>query len=297
MMIEKLKRLTREPLVHFLVIGAAIYALYGAYAGGEDSDYGRTVVVTSSEIQSLTDRWTRLWSRPPTNEELAGVIRDYVRTQILYREALAMGLDDGDTIIERRLAQKLELLATSLITPEEPSDGQLSAWYVGNADRFKEPDLYTLTHIFFDPDKREATTFDDAKATLDTLHALDELPASYSDYGDWFMLQNYYASRSALELRKLFGSGFVEQTVKLEPGVWHGPVLSGFGTHLVLINNVTIAPQPAFNDIKEHLREEWMAEQVTEISEGFIENLISRYEIVVEETEVLITGTGGRAAP
>ena len=297
MMSETLKRLAREPLVHFLVIGAAIYALYGVYAGGVDEGNERTVTVTASEIQSLTDRWTRLWSRPPTNEELAGVIRDHVRTQILYREAVAMGLDDGDTIIERRLAQKLELLATSLITPKEPSDEQLIAWYAENAERFKEPDLYTITHIFFDPDKREETTLDDAKATLDTLHTLDELSASYSDYGDWFMLQNYYPSRSALELRKLFGSGFVEQIVKLEPGVWHGPVLSGFGTHLVLINNVTLAPEPAFDDIKEQLKEEWMAEQVAEISEVFIDNLISRYEIVVEETEVLITSTGGSAAP
>jgi hypothetical protein len=295
-LLDKVKKLVREPLVHFLLIGAGIYGLYGIYAGGEDSDIERTVTVTSGEIQSLSDQWMRLWSRPPTNEELAGLIRNHVRTQILHREALAMGLDDGDTVIERRLAQKVEFLAQSLITPKDPSDEELEEWYATNSGRFKQPDLYTLTHIFFDPDKREETTLDDAKVALDELTALDELPPDYSGYGDRFMLQNYYANRSELELRKLFGSGFVEQIVELKPGGWHGPVLSGYGTHLVLVNDVMLVSQPAYEDIKEQIKEEWTAEQITELSERFIENLISRYEIVVEETEVPITIPGSRAA-
>ncbi len=296
-MFDKLKKLIHEPLLHFLLIGAGIYVLYGIYAGGEDSDNERTVTVTSGDIQALTNQWTRLWSRPPTEDELAGIIRDQVRVKILYREALAMGLDDGDIVIERRLAQKVEFLAQSLITPEEPSDEELTNWYTANADRFKQPDLYTVTHIFFDPDKREETTLDDAKVALDALNKLDELPASYGGYGDRFMLQNYYPNRSELELRKLFGSGFVDRVVKLEPGIWHGPVLSGYGTHLVLVNDVIRALQPTYEDIKERLTEEWMAEQVTDLSERFIDNLISRYEIVVEETEVPITAPGKSSAP
>ena len=297
MLIEKLKRLAREPLIHFLLIAGGIYALYGIYSGGEDSDNERTVTVTSGEIQALTDQWTRLWNRPPTREELTGVIRDHVRTQILYREAVAMGLDDGDTVIERRLAQKVELLAQGLITPEDPSDEELKDWYAANSDRFKQPDLYTVTHIFFDPDKREETTLDDAKAALDELNALDELPAGYSGYGDRFMLQNYYPSRSELELRKLFGSGFVERVVELQPGIWHGPVLSGYGTHLVMVNDIMLAPQPIYQGIEEQLKEAWMAEQITELSERFINTLISRYEIVVEETEVPITVPGSGTTP
>ena len=295
-MLEKLNKLIREPLIHFLLIGGGIYGLYAFYAGGEDSDNERTVTVTSNEIQALTSQWTRLWSRPPTNEELSGVIRDHVRTQILFREAVAMGLDKGDIVIERRLAQKVKFLAQGLITPQEPTDEILEKWYAANSDRYRQPDLYTITHIFFDPDKREETTLDDAKVTLDALSALDGLPANYSDFGDQFMLQSYYPNRSEVELRKLFGTGFVEQIVELEPGVWHGPVLSGYGTHLVLVSDVMLAPQPAFEDIKERLTEAWMAEQITELSERFINNLISRYEIIVEETEVPITIPGGAAS-
>jgi len=292
---QKLKRVAREPLIHFLLIGGAIYALYGAFAADRDGDNERTITVTSGEIQSLTDQWMRLWSRPPTNEELSGIIRNHVRTQILYREAVAMGLDDGDTVIQRRLAQKVELLAQGLITPEEPSEEVLIDWYTANADRYKQPDRYSITQVFFDPDKRGATTLDDAKAALETLNMLDELPASYGDYGDRLMLQNYYANQSELDLSKTFGSGFAEQVIELEPGIWHGPVLSGYGTHLVIVNEVMLRPQPAFDDVKQQIEEEWMAEQIGELSERFVDSLVSRYEVVVEETEVPITIPGSAA--
>ena len=116
-MIEKLIAWAREPLVHFLVIGAGIYALFGFVAGGESQDDERTVFVSASDIDSLTDQWTRTRNRPPTEEELAGIVRAHVRVKVLYREGLAMGLDVGDMAIERRLAQKVEMLARSLITP------------------------------------------------------------------------------------------------------------------------------------------------------------------------------------
>jgi len=292
-----LKKLAGEPLVHFLLIGGVIYGLYGVFAAGDGNDNPRTVVVTSDDIKALTDHWTRVWSRPPTEDEMAGIVRSHVRVQILHREALAMGLDKGDTVIERRLAQKVELLAQGLITPEEPSDEELIDWYAANSDRFKHPDLYTITQIFFDPDKRGQTTLDDANAALAAINALDELPDSYRDYGDRFMLRNYYPNQSQFELRKLFGSGFAEQIVKLEPGIWHGPVLSGYGTHLVLISDVELALQPAYEDVKARIEQQWTAEQIDELSERFIDNLISRYEIVVEETDVPITVPGSGAKP
>lgn len=274
------------------MIGAGIYALYGLYSAGNEDVNERTVTVTAGDIQALANQWTRLWQRPPTEEELAGIIRDHVRVQILHREAVAMGLDVGDKVIERRLAQKVELLAQGLITPEAPTDQVLEAWYAENLGQFKQPDRYTITHIFFDPDKREATTLDDAQAVLEELRLLDDQPEVYSDYGDRFMLQNYYPNRSELELRKLFGSGFTEKVILLAPGVWHGPVLSGYGTHLVMINDVMRPTPPAYDDVRTEIKEQWAAEQVKELSDRFIDNLISRYEIVVEETEVVMTVPG-----
>ena len=294
---ENLKAWAREPLVHFLIIGAGIYALYGLLAGGEGPDNERTVTVSTGDIRTLADQWARLWNRPPTEEELAGAIRDQVRVRILYREAVAMGLDEGDLAIERRLAQKVELLARSLITPGEPTQDELRAWYAENPEAFKEPDLFTVTQVFFDPDKREATTLDDARAALEQLRNLDEIPADLVNYGDRLMLQHYYPQRTELELRRVFGAGFVDQIVTLEPGIWHGPILSGYGTHLVMINEVILSPPPVFENVKLQIREQWTAEQVEELSERFINELVSRYEVDVEETQVPLTVPNRGATP
>ena len=245
----------------------------------------------------MTGQWQRVWNRPPTEDELANIIRSHVRTQVLHREALAMGLDKGDTVIERRLAQKVELLAQNLLTPPEPSDEILFDRYTAGVDRFKQPDRYTVTQIFFDPDKRKQTTLDDAKAALEEIEALEELPNHYEGYGDRLMLDNYFKNTSEPELARLFGTGFAEDVIKLEPGVWHGPILSGYGTHLVLVTDVVLMPVPSFDDLKEELKREWMVEQVAELSERFVDNLISRYEIVVEEIEVPITIPGSGASP
>jgi len=288
--------MAREPLLHFLLIGAGIYGLYGMFGTGEAANDERVVTITAGEIQSLTDQWSKTWSRSPTSEELTGAIRHYARTQILFREAMAMGLDNGDRVIERRLAQRLELLAESLITPEEPSEEVLIDWYAANADRFKQPDLYTVTQIFFDPDKREEKTLDDAQAARDKLNLLEQIPPDIGEYGDRLMLRNYYPNRSEAELGKLFGTEFADQVVELQPGTWQGPILSGYGTHVVFLSDVLLVPLPAFGDVKESVRDEWMAEQITELSERFIEKLMSRYEIIIEETEAPISAPGGRAS-
>ena len=288
-MLDKLKKLAREPLVHFLLLAAGIYAFYGAIDPGEGSDDTREIRVGSEEVRSIGDQFSALWGRPPTADELDRLIREQVRTEILYREAVAMGLDNDDTVIERRLAQKLELLAQGLVTPAEPGDAELDAWYAENAERFQPARRYTLTHVFFDPDRRDDNILDEAKAVRKELAELDELPANVGARGDRFMLQNYYPDRTDIELRKLFGAGFVEQIVALEPGRWHGPVLSGYGVHLVFINGVVEPPAPGLEEIRATLVDEWTREQVEQKSEQFLDRVLDRYTIVVEDTELELT--------
>jgi peptidyl-prolyl cis-trans isomerase C len=296
-MLDTLKRLIREPLLHFLLIGGAIYALYGIRGGGDDNSSENTITVTSGEIQSLADQWSRVWSRPPTNEEMKGIIRDHVRIKILYREAVAMGLDAGDVVIERRLAQRLEFVAQDLLTPREPSDEVLAEWYSANSDSFKQPDLYSLTQIYFNSDVRGENTVDDAKAMLDRLNALDESPGSYDDYGDRIMLPSYFPETTEFELRKQFGAEFVDRVIDLDPGTWHGPVTSGYGVHLVLIHDVRLAVLPNFDEIKERAQAEWMSEQISELSDRFMDNLMSRYEVVIEEADLVESISRMEASP
>lgn len=284
-----IQRLVRDPLIHFLLIGAGIYGAYALIDEESAADDPLSVTITEEEIRALTGQWTRLWNRPPTEEELSGMLTKHVRTRVLYREALAMGLDKQDQVIERRLAQKVELLSRSLVTPEPPSDEVLAAWYADNSDDFRDADTYTLLQVFFDPDARGDATLADAEAALATLQSLAEVPGELGDYGDQGLMQNYYSGRSELQLRKTFGGGFVEQIVELEPGQWHGPILSGFGVHLVFIQDVVRPAAPALADIRETVQEAWMLEQVETLSGLFIDEIIARYDIVVEETEVSMT--------
>jgi hypothetical protein len=286
---NRLGRLLRDPLVHFLLIGAAIYAAYGLLDPAAEEENGATITISQEEIESITEQWTRLWNRPPTEAELAGALRKHVRTRILYTEALAMGLDRNDQVIERRLAQKIELLSRSLVVPEPPSDEVLAAWYAENPDQFRTPDTYTFSQVFFDPDRRGDSTSADAAAALATLQAMDAVPEDLSAYGDRGIVSSYYAGRDAFQLRKSLGGGFVNQLVQLEPGRWHGPVLSGYGTHLVYVHAVVKPEPPALADIREQVQDAWMLEQVEERSAAFIDELIERYDVVVEATEVPLT--------
>jgi hypothetical protein len=208
-----------------------------------------------------------------------------------------MGLDKGDIVIRRRLAQRLEYLSDSLITPEEPTEQELTKWYATKFEKFRQADLYTITHIFFDPDKRDVTALEDAEALREQLNALNTQPDNFGQYGDRFMLQNYYPERTVVELSKLFGSGFVNEVIELEPGRWFGPVLSGYGVHVVRLDNRWIAPKPAFAEVKELVRQDIMATRAEELSNLFVDNLMSRYEIVVEETEVPVTVPVSQTSP
>jgi hypothetical protein len=286
-----------EPLAQFLLIGAAIYGAYG-YVGAPDSSANeRTVTVTSGEIRALSDTWMNLWNRPPTNEELSQVIRQNVREKILFREAVAMGLDDGDIVIRRRLAQRLEYLASSLITPEEPTQQEMTEWYAANGEKFTQPDLYWITHVFFDPDLRDVTALEDAEALRIRLNSLDAQPDNFDQFGDRFMLENKYAERTVVELSKLFGGGFVDEVIKLEPGQWFGPILSGYGVHVVKLDKHWQAPKPAFSEVEDFIRQEIMTAEIEQLSDQFVDNLMSRYEIIVEETEVPITVPVAQASP
>jgi peptidyl-prolyl cis-trans isomerase C len=283
-----LKKLARDPLVHFLLIGVLIYGAYGLFEGDSAEEDVRTITVTEGEIRALTDQWTRVWSRPPTESEISGTLRSYVRTRILYREAVAMGLDSNDQVIERRLAQKVELLSRGLVTPKPPGDEVLASWYAENGEPFREPDTYTITQLFFDPDRRDDAVTD-AESALSQLQILEGMPEDITRYGENSILGRYYSGRDELELRKLFGSGFVDQIVRLEPGSWHGPVLSGYGVHLVYVHDVVKPQALALEDIREKVQEAWMLEQVDELSALFIDELIARYEVVVEEAQVPMT--------
>ena len=282
-------RLIKEPLLHFLVIGAALFILYGFMGQQEAEEQERAITITTGEINWLTDTWKKRWNRPPTPEERAGIIDQYLREMILYREAVAMGLDRDDTVIRRRLAQKLEFLAEDLIRPNPPTEGELRTYFETHMDRYQPPDLITLTHVFFDPDKRGDQTLTDAETTKVKLNGLKQVPQDARSFGDPFMLQSYYPERSEAELAKLFGRGFTEPVFKLATQEWHGPVLSGYGTHLVYVHDRQESEPPSFTDIEKQIRQDWESDQREQLNEQYIASLMGRYDVTIEDVPVEAT--------
>jgi peptidyl-prolyl cis-trans isomerase C len=273
----------REPLLHFLLIGGAIYLLYGVVAEPVPEEIEKTVVVSAGEIEWMQTSWQKRWNRPPTPEEFDGLVRQYIRETVLYREALSMGLNQHDQVIRRRLAQKLEFLAKDLVALTPPTDEELVAYFDAHRDRYQEPALYTFTQVFIDPDKRGDATLEYAEAIKARLIARGDSIEAAGALGDSFMLQSDYPEKDPVEIQKLFGSGFAESLMQLTPGEWHGPVLSGYGTHLVYVSNVHEPSLPVFSEVRERVVAEWTAARSEELNEIFYANLRDRYTVVIEE--------------
>jgi hypothetical protein len=279
---NRIRRFSGEPLLHFFVIGALIYAAYAFTGERNYEDEAKRITITAGEITWLEDVWNKRWNRAPTPRELEGVVRQLLRERVLSSEAIAMGLDKDDIVIRRRLSQKLEYLSQDLAGAGTPTDEELAAFLTQNAKAYETPALVTLTHIFFDPDKRGDQALEEAKTQKVVLANLKVAPTDARSYGDQFLLQSYYPERSYAELSKLFGSGFVETLVKLSPEEWHGPVLSGYGVHLVYIHHREEARPAKLEDVKDRVLAAWQDMKRKQLSEKYLAGLLERYEVSIE---------------
>ena len=282
-MSNRLTRLFKEPLIQFLIIGAAIYGAYALFGAPEEDFRDTTIVVDSNRINSMISEWEARWNRPPTRKEIDGLIQQYIREDVLYRQAVAMGLNEDDPITRRRMAQKLEFLTSDLAQMQQPSEGELEQYFQENQASYRDPDMISFSHIFIDPDAREDATLDDAAEILAQLRSAGEPTEELLQLGDRFMLQNYFASATEMDIRRQLGSGFSEVVMELEPGQWHGPILSGYGVHLVYVYDSIKAPSPVFENVQARVLEDWHEIKREEFNAQFLESLKSRYEIVIDE--------------
>jgi len=272
---NKLMQMAKEPLIQFLFIGACIYGVYALFGAPDDDATDTTIVVDARRIDGFIGEWQRRWNRPPTRQELEGVINAFVRESIL--------LDADDPITRRRMAQKLEFLTKDIALLKEPADGELEQYFQDNMQRYRDPDLITFSQAFLDPDRREAATLDDATKLLSQLQAAGKPDPKTLAAGDRFMLQSYYPAVSELDIRRQFGTGFSEAVMQLEPGKWHGPVLSGYGAHLVYVYSLQAAPPPVFKEVQQEVLVNWQTEQQEKFNADFFENLKNRYDVVIAE--------------
>ncbi len=284
-MSERLSRLLREPLFQFLILGLLIYGGYAWLHSGDAPDDEETITVGAGELAWLRTSFEKRWKRTPTPAELNGLIDEYVRETVLYREALAMGLDRDDTIVRRRLAQKLEFLVQDLVEVSPPTEEELEAYFEAHREDYREPDLVTFSHVFVDPDRRGEQTLQDAAAIREALEQLEDPAQGAKKLGDPFMLQSYYPERNEAEISKLFGGEFAERVGELSEGVWHGPVLSGYGVHVVYVHSKQSFPQPSLAEVRERVLNDWTTAKRKELDDEYVARLREKYDVVIEDAE------------
>jgi hypothetical protein len=273
-------------LIQFLLIGACIYGAYGLFAPPEESDLETTVVVDANRINGFVAQWSSRWNRPPTREELDGLVNSYVREEILYRQAVAMGLDEDDPVTRRRMAQRLEFLTSDLARVVEPTDEELEQFFRENTAQFSEPDRLTFLQVFFDPDSRDEATLSDAEQVLAQLREAGVPDPATLEAGDQVMLPNYFTGASEVDIQKRIGSGFASAVMALAPGQWQGPVLSGFGVHLVYVLEREQAPPPVLADVKPQVMDALQTQRMERFNEQFYATLRDRYEVIVEDADL-----------
>jgi hypothetical protein len=276
-----MKRLLKEPLVHFLVLGAALFVVFGLW-GKNTGDAPRKIVITRAQIDSLATGFERTWQRPPTGVELEGLIQDRVREEVYCREATALGLDKDDTIIRRRLRQKMEFVSEDVATEREPTDDDLRAYLKAHPDTFRLEPRFTFSQVYLNPERRHGSMAKDATRLLAQLNAAGA-KADISQAGDPILLERRFNAAPAGEIARQFGEPFAARLGGLTLGRWQGPIESGFGVHLVLVTARTEAGVPVFEEVRDAVRREWTNAHRLEANEAFYRSLLARYAVTIEK--------------
>lgn len=274
------RRLIREPLLHFLVAGVLIFAVYDALDEDAIPSAPDAIAIGDAEMQFLRAQHEKLWGRPPTDRELAPLVQEFIREEVLYREGVAMGLDQDDVIVRRRIGQKMEFLIGDLAVPSEPDDATLASYLEANQDKYREPPRLTFTHVYFSVDRRGEQARADAAAVLTAMGERTRAP----EVGDRFALSVDYADKTAREVDQSFGAGFGEQLIEAPVGEWFGPVESAYGLHLVRVVERSEPRLPDFDELRGRLSADYGFETRQAANAEALERMTERYQIVFESS-------------
>jgi hypothetical protein len=287
------KRFLHEPLLHFAVLGALLFAVYGLL-NREAAANPQRIVVSPGQIEHLFTTFVRTWQRRPSDAEMKALVDQYVREEVLSREAMKLGLEQNDTVIRRRLQQKIEFIAEDLAAVTEPTEADLAAYLAKHPDAFRRDQQLTFRHVYLNPeDHGDQLDADTAKllAELRTAGAR----ADISKLGDPTLLERAFQNESQRRVEANFGAEFSTTLASLPLGEWTGPVLSAFGTHLVLVEQRTEGRIATLDEVRPQVRREWENARRLETNTKFLETLLEEYEVSIEwPKEQLVNTTAQR---
>jgi len=275
-----MRRWLREPALQFLLIGAGLFIVYG-WLHDRTSFNRNTIVITAGRMEQLAAGFGSLNRRPPTREEMDGMVTDAVREEIFYREAMALHLDEDDVIVRRHMAQKLQFVSEDTHPVPEPTQPQLRDFLAQHPQQFQPERGYSFTQVFLSPQRRGKQLTADAEHLLASLRRAPA-DATLVTSGDPFLLSSNFERLPAGEVARLFGADFEKALQTIPTGQWQGPVASSFGTHLVMLHTRDEPGAPELADVQDDVRRAWMNEQRQVANARFYEGLRQRYDVKVE---------------
>jgi hypothetical protein len=274
-----MKNIFKEPLLIFLSIGGAMFVLFQQVSNDNRSDNSE-IVVTEGQITAMSLGYEKVWQRSPNVKEVEGLIQNYIREEVLYREALAMGLDKDDSVVRRRLHQKMEFLSEDIASLDEPTEQELQAYLLANQDTYRQPARFSFRQVYLSVSKRGQSSQADAVALLAKLEKEDGNAATL---GDSLMVNHQFNLATAQEIERVLGREFLQSLNETPTDNWQGPLSSGFGLHLVRIDKRIESEAPGLDDVRKQVVRDWGSEKRKQTNETLYNNLRKRYKVIVQD--------------
>jgi hypothetical protein len=278
-LVVMLKRVLKEPLVHFLALALVVFAVYSLMDRPEAEKPDR-VVITGPKIEQIAGLFAKVWQRPPTAAELKDLIDDYVKEEILVREAFVLGLDKDDTVIRRRLRLKMEFLSDAESEALSPTDAELEAYLRANPGKFEIDPMIAFRQIYLNPERRGGRLDQDAASILEILRS--GVRPDPSALGDSTLLPSELPVTNKLSIGQIFGREFAEALRNTTPGQWSGPIKSAFGFHIVRVSDYTSGRIPDLDEVRKAVEREWANERRKAREDARFSELLKRYEVVIQ---------------
>ena len=270
-----IRKILNEPLVHFGILGFLLFILFSIINPEESNS---KIVIDEYDISEISSKWKMQWQREPTPQELKGLLDNYIKQEIYYREALEMNLDHNDEVIRRRLSQKMQFLTQDLVESAVPDDEELQKFMDKNREKYLTEQRYSFKHLYFSPDLRSDPKKDAELALKNPKNKYDDLPVRFE-----------FVKMDASRIRAELGESFVTSLSELEASSnWQGPIRSGFGYHLVLLTEVVAAEPKSLDKIRETVINDYQYDLMERVNDELFESLIEKYEIVIDLDEELL---------
>ena len=279
-----MNRLLREPFLHFLILGALIFLFY-EFTGSPEEAADSLIEVTADDIQLLREQWLKQHGEEANAETLKELVDSLVYQEVMAREALRLGLDLNDTIIRRRLVQKMEFLSANHSRLEIPDEKALLSFFNEHSERYAIAEKRSFSHIYFSRDRRGKDLLEDAGTLLGELQRTGQEERS-AGQGDNFILQYNYKLRSMSQVSRIFGEDFAGNLFSLPTGGWSGPILSEYGAHLVWIQDIEPAHTPGLETIKTKIYQDLVQENLEQLKEQTYQSMRERYQVNIDDGEV-----------